>query len=123
MQQFEGLWDQLHVEDGYARHISAGPCEALYEAKLDRVGAENKNDRDRPCRCLGGKRRWGGTTCDNHGHLTAHQFARQTWQTIIFALGPAVLDRDIPPLDVAGFTQPLTERGRSRRSNAGRGGG
>ena len=34
MQQFEGFWDQLYVQDGYASHISAGLCKAFYEVKL-----------------------------------------------------------------------------------------
>src|SRR5215469_11586330 len=70
MQQFECLWDQFHIEDCYARHIPARPREAFYEAILDRIGAENKNDWNRFRRCLGGQCRRRSTSCDNHGHLT-----------------------------------------------------
>src|ERR1700730_18296497 len=45
VQQFEPLCDQFHIKDGYARHVPAGSSKAIYEAKLDRVGADNKNDR------------------------------------------------------------------------------
>jgi hypothetical protein len=115
MQQFEPLCDQFHIEDGYSGHVPARPSKAIYEAKLDRVGAENKNDRDCFGRCLGGKRRRGSTTCDNHGHVAAYQFARQLGQPIVLILGPAILDSHIPPLDIAGFDHEKRRTERARR--------
>ena len=48
---------------------------------------------------------------DDHGHLTADQIGRQRRQSIVLALGPAVFDRDVLALDIAGFVQALPERG------------
>src|ERR1700736_1614799 len=52
-------------------------------------------------RCLGGKRRRRSAACDNHGHMDAYQFARQTEHQIVLTPCPAVLDSHIPPLDIA----------------------
>ena len=46
----------------------------------------------------------------NHGHLTTNQIGRQSRQSIVLALRPAVFDRHVPALDIAGFAQALAER-------------
>ena len=52
----------------------------------------------------------------DHRHLAADQIGRQRRQPIELALGPAIFDRDVAALDVAGFAQALAERGQVRRS-------
>src|SRR5262249_6135309 len=47
--------------------------------------------------------------CDDHRHLTTHQLRRHLWQSIVLALGPAVFDRHIAPLHIAGFGQAPAE--------------
>src|ERR1051325_4514167 len=56
---------------------------------------------------------------DNHIDGAADEIGGQSGVTIIPALRPAVFERDILSLDVAGFAQSLTERSdKSRRRGA-----
>ena len=49
--------------------------------------------------------------CHDHVDLAADQIGGQCGQPIIVALRPAVFDRHVLSLDVAGLAQPLAERG------------
>ena len=51
----------------------------------------------------------GGSDRDDHGDLPANQFGRQRRQPIGLTLGPAVFDRHVLALDIAGFLQALAE--------------
>jgi hypothetical protein len=83
--------------------------EAGYEARLDRVDAEEEDDRNCRGRRLGGecRRRAVG---DNHGHLPTNQFGREIRQSIVLALRPTVFDGDVLAFDIAGFVEALPER-------------
>src|SRR5262249_61858010 len=48
--------------------------------------------------------------CD-HRHLTAYQIGCEVGQSVGLVLRPAILDRHILALDVAGFTKALAECG------------
>src|SRR4029077_3360742 len=45
----------------------------------------------------------------DHRHLTAYQIGREVGQSVGLVLRPAILDRHILALDVAGFTKALAE--------------
>jgi hypothetical protein len=47
----------------------------------------------------------------DHRHLTAYQVGCEVGQSIILVLRPAILDRHILALDVAGFADALPECG------------
>src|SRR5262249_46669608 len=47
----------------------------------------------------------------DHRHLTAHQIGCEVGQSVGLVLRPAILDRHILALDVAGFTKALAECG------------
>jgi hypothetical protein len=51
-----------------------------------------------------------GATGRDHGDLTADQISRQRRQPVIVTLGPAILDRHVLPLDVAGFLEAEANR-------------
>jgi hypothetical protein len=55
------------------------------------------------------ERRSGATWGDDHVHLAANQIGGQRWQSIVSILGPAVFDRDILALQIAGLFQPLPD--------------
>ena len=57
----------------------------------------------------------GGAGRGNHGHLTANQIGRQRRQSIVLVLRPAIFDRHVPALDIAGFAQALAERAHTVR--------
>ena len=48
---------------------------------------------------------------DDHGHLRRTRSAASAGKSIVLALRPAILDRHVPALDIAGFAQALAERG------------
>src|SRR5215470_13283296 len=47
----------------------------------------------------------------DHRHLTAYQIGCEVGQSVVLVLRPAILDRHILALDVAGFTKALAECG------------
>ena len=51
----------------------------------------------------------GASRCRDHSDLSAHQFARQCRQSIQLIVGPAILDRHVLTLDIAGLLQALAE--------------
>jgi hypothetical protein len=57
----------------------------------------------------------------DHLHHAGDELGGQCGQPIVLELGPAVLDPQVLPLDVARFAQPLVERGHHRRERTGRG--
>src|SRR6516165_12025528 len=47
----------------------------------------------------------------DYRHLTAYQIGCEVGQSVVLVLSPAILDRHILALDVAGFTKALAECG------------
>src|SRR5262245_50751331 len=47
----------------------------------------------------------------DHRHLTAYQIGCEVGQSVVLVLRPAILNRHILALDVAGFTKALAECG------------
>ena len=68
---------------------------------------EDDGDR-RGCR-LGRERRSGTAGRDDHGDLSANQFGRQRRQSIDLILRPAVFDRHVLALDIAGVFEALAK--------------
>src|SRR5262245_48383478 len=50
----------------------------------------------------------------------ADQIGRQCWQSIVLVICPAVFDRDVLALDIAGLFQASTERGQEMWVRTGR---
>src|SRR5262249_60048913 len=69
-----------------------------------------ENDGNGRGRSLG----WGCRRCaagrNDCGHLAAHQFGRQRWQSVVLTLRRAVFDCDAVALDISGFVEALQER-------------
>src|SRR5262245_12502602 len=57
---------------------------------------------------------------DDDSDLTANEIGRQRRHSVILALGPAVLDRDVAALDEASFLQASAEAGDEMRERTGR---
>ena len=109
-QQFQPLRPQLRVHVGHAGDIAARSVEAGDKSSRDRISSDLEYDGNRRGRRLCRKRRRRTTGRSNHGHLTANQIGRQCRQSIILAVRPAVFDRDVSALDIAGFAQALAKR-------------
>src|SRR5262249_28098076 len=95
---------------GHARDVAARPVAAADQAEFDGVTAAYEDDRDGRSRRLGRNCR-GGIVCSDYCHPTAYQIGCEVRQLIVLVLAPAILDRHIPALDVAHFTNALLECG------------
>ena len=89
--------------------VAARPGEAGDKTKPDRVFGDDEDDGDRRGCRLGRERRSGTSGRDDHGDLSANQFGRQRRQSIDLILGPAVFDRHVLALDIAGVLQALAK--------------
>jgi hypothetical protein len=83
---------------------------------LDRVGIGGEDDWNRCGRGLGRQCRRHSERV-NHGDLTADQRGRERLQSVALDLSPAVFERHVAALDIAGFAQALAEC-RPRRPRA-----
>jgi hypothetical protein len=83
------------------------------EAGLHRIAAGGEDNGD--CRGCRLDRKVSGVIGDDHGHLTTNQLICHRRQSVVLPVRPAVFDRDVLGLDIAGFLQALTERGRHGR--------
>jgi hypothetical protein len=121
MQPFQPLRHYLNIQLGHARDIAAWPVKAGDEAKAHRVTTRLEDDRNGRGPSLGRKRRRSSGR-GNHGDLTMSQISHQRRQLINSVLCPAILNYDVAPIDVAGFTQPF-EKGLQRFRSTLRGSG
>ena len=108
-QQSQPLRDQLRGQSGDAGDVAARPVEAGDEAELDRIAAGLEHDRNRRGRRLGREAGSGAAGGGDHGNRPADQFGGQRRQPIVLALRPAVFDRDVLALGIAGFAQAFAE--------------
>jgi hypothetical protein len=69
---------------------------------------------------LRGRHLEGAAARDDHVYLAADKLGGQFGQTIVPALRPAVFDRDVLPIDIAGFAQATPQCGERRRPRAER---
>ncbi len=117
--QLEPLGCQVASEGADAGDVAARAGETGIETAQDRV-ADEGDDRDRRGgifrrSCPSGARR-------DQIDLAPDEIGGQCGQPIVLILCPAVFDRHVLSLDVAGFAQPLAKRGhvrcsRTRRAN------
>jgi hypothetical protein len=89
--------------------VRAGPVEAGDKTQCDRVTAGVKYDRYRRGRCLR-RHRCGAADGYDHGYAAADQIGRERRQPINLIFRPAVFDRHVLALDIAGFLQALEKR-------------
>ena len=109
MQQLQPLRRQLGVEETDTCHIAARPVEAGDKAEL-RPGLRRLRTRSgsswsppwppAPTAMFDG---------GDHGDLPANQIGRQCRQPIELIFRPAVFDRDVLALDIAGLFEALAE--------------
>ena len=86
----------------------------------DRVAADVEDDRYRRGRIFRSACRSGATARHDHVDLATDEIRRQSGQSIIAALRPAVFDRQVLSHNIPGFAQSLAERGDKRCIRAGR---
>ena len=113
-QQLEPLGRQLGRYDADAGEVAARPGEAGDQARA-RPGRRHRRRRSGSSRSrFSPPAPQGCRRVDDHVDLAADEIGGQCGQPIIVALRPAVFDRHVLSLDVAGFAQSLVERGDNR---------
>jgi hypothetical protein len=108
-QEPKALRPKFHREEADTGDVAAGPVEAGAEASLDRIDANRVHDRNGRGRGFGRKSRGDAARGHDDGHRTADQISHQFRQPIACAMPPAVFDRDIAALGIAGLSEPLCE--------------
>jgi hypothetical protein len=119
MQEPQPLGHSFLDEKIGARCVATRPGETGDKTKLDRVLPDGEDDRHRRS-CSFGSNRGHGAGRRDDCHLSADQISQQSWQTIVLALQPMVLDRDVLAFDVTGFVEAFAERGHITRVGFGR---
>ena len=110
-QQLQPLWPQRAEEEGHARGVATRAIQAADKPELDWITAIREDDWGaRGCRVCG-LGRVGAPRRSDHSHMTADEIIGECGQSIVLAIGPAVLDRRILALDIAGFAKAPTESG------------
>ena len=114
-QEFQPFCRQFNSEKTDPCQIAFRSGEAGDKTVLHRVVANTEDDRDRRG-CRFGRQRRSHTLgyCD-HGDLPANQIGRQLRQPMDLILGPAVQDRNVLALDIAGVFQALAKAAQTVR--------
>jgi hypothetical protein len=107
MRQLQLLRCYLHAKLGRAGKVAARSAKADNKADLHRIARRGEDNRSCRGRRLHRQHRRG--IADDHSHLTTNQLSRHCWQPVVLPVRPAVFDRHILALDIAGFLQALTE--------------
>src|SRR5262245_6383220 len=118
-EELQPLRRQLSREKIDTGRVAAWPCKAADKTQLDRIVAHIEDDGDgRGCR-LGPQRRRGAERGD-HLNPSANQVARQLRQPVELVLGPAVFDRHVLALNVAGLLEAPTKSAQRLGEHVGR---
>src|SRR6516165_1637078 len=118
VQQLKLLRHQEGVEIAYPCDVPAWSIEAGDKPKLYGIGPSLEHDRNCRGRSLGSECGRGAGPGD-HSDPPANKISGQGRQSIVVFLRPAVFDRDIPPLDIAGFLKTFTEGSHKERVSSG----
>src|SRR5262245_26374622 len=96
------------VNSVFRRLTPVRPREAGDKTVLDRVVRHAEHDGDRR-RCILGRKCCGEASgCDDHRDLPANKLGRKVGESL-HLLGPAVVDRHVLALDIAGFFEALAK--------------
>jgi len=108
-QELQPFCAQLSIEEIDTCQVATWPSEAGDQTKPDRVFGDKEDHGDYRSCGLRGQRRHGASERSDHGNLPPDQFGRQRGQPIELIVSPAVFDRHVLALDVAGVLQALTK--------------
>jgi hypothetical protein len=96
-------------QNGAAGDVPAGPVKAGDKTRCDRVNAGVEDNRYGRGRCRRRQRCDGSAGCD-HCYAAADEIGGKRRQPIGLALRPAVFNRHVLALDIAGFLKSLEKR-------------
>ena len=94
--------------------LPAGLLSCRNQACFDRIASDDEDDRQLGGRGLYCQRRWKPGRA-YRGDRAQDQIGRQSGQPIVMSFRPAVLDHDVPALDIAGLSETFSEIGDERR--------
>ena len=109
--RFGAIFSRLGVGD--PGEVAAWTIEACYETEFNRVGTDHKDDRNDSRRRLGRQCRRAARCSDDVCDLASDSSVASGRKSIIVIFRPAIFDRNVAVLDVAGLHRP---RLKSRRT-------
>src|SRR5262249_39960656 len=109
MQKPELLCQKPCIQGGGSGDVTARSVEADDEASLYRIDSDLEHNRNCRGRSFGSESRGYAARCRDDVHRPAYEISRQLRQPTVFAVCPAVLDRHVAALDIAGFSEPFPE--------------
>ena len=115
VQQLQPLRPYLHVQRDHAREVAARSAEAGDKTSLDRVAAAVEDDRNRRGRRFCCQRCRSATRRTITATWRRTSSAASAGNRSYLALRPAIFDRHVLALDIAGFAQALAERAQTVR--------
>src|SRR5262245_13460132 len=101
-EQLKSFADQHRCNRGKPRDISTRPGQAINQPSGNRIRNVNKNNRNSLGGVLGGDCS-GRVRCDDQVNFKTDQLIGQGWQSVELALGISVLEKNVPPLNIAQF--------------------
>ena len=119
MQQLQPLRRDLNGQLGYARDVAARPVEAGDETELDRVAAFSNTIGIVVVAAFAASAA-GVPVAAITATWRRTRSAANAGNRSVFALRPAIFDRDVLALDIAVSLKPLTEGGQHARVRLGR---
>src|SRR5262245_11516602 len=108
-QELQSLCGQLGTEKIDTCQVAARPRETGDQTKPDWVFTDGYDDRDRRGCRFGRERRSGTSARDDYVDPSTNEVGRQGRQPVELALRPAVFDRHVLPLDIAGILEALAK--------------
>src|SRR5262249_59509065 len=108
LEQFKPLSAELRIDRTQSRDIPAWPGQGGNESSPDRIVVDGHHDGNRRRRLSGhASRLW--TPCHGDVDTRKHQLGGRLSRLFELAVSPAVLDHDVPALDVAEIVKTLLQ--------------
>jgi hypothetical protein len=110
VQDFQLLGDELRAcAQRRPSDVPTRPRQTPDEPRADRVDRPRHDDGYGRGGLLQ-RRDARATPCDDHVRLELNQLCGQAWHPLILELGVALLDHEIPSLDISEFAEPVPHR-------------
>jgi hypothetical protein len=115
-------WTNSHLYEIRARDVGWNTPLPDIDGAGDFLDARTHKNNRNGCGCSlrRARRKAAGTASEEHRHSALDQIIRQSRQVIILVLRPAIFDRNILTIEIAGFAQTPTERINEVRDGVGR---
>ena len=109
-QQLKTFLVELGTKDRESCEIAARVSQAVDQPPRNRVDPNDEYDRDRSAGFAGRARSRNPARRENHIHFPRDEFGGQARQPVKMCFRPAIFDREVVAVDIAGFEKTLAKR-------------